>query len=192
MALAPMFLAAPSALGQQPDRPLQLPNSDVSVVYRFDKVTMNGPHKLKVTYADAGQRVRVDLFRWLEAKSPYRSEIFDGPANRLITVLPERRAYIDNTIGSAANPGEFIKSDVRLKRQETATVAFAKCTEWVLDAPGKEYDKDVACVTDGGILLRAAPNLPSRASLTAIEIHYGAPPDGAFEPPTGYHKELPP
>jgi hypothetical protein len=192
VAFVPMLGVAPSALGQPPDRPLQLPNSDVEVVYRFDKVPMNGPHKLKVTYTEAGQRVRVDLFRWIEAKYPYRSTIFDRPADRLITVEPERRAYSEATIGSTGNPGEFVKTDMHLKRQDTATVEHATCTEWRVDAPGKDNDQDTACVTDDGVVLRLASKRPSIASLTAIDIHYGAPPDGVFDLPAGFHKETPP
>ena len=189
VALAPMCCAAQSALGQLPDRPLQLPKRDVAVVYRFDKVPIDGPHKLKVTYAEGGERVRVDLFRWVEAKYPYQSTIFDRPANRLITVEPERRAYIEGQVGSASNPGEFIKPDVQFRRQETVTMAHATCTEWTVDAPGKDNDQDTACVTDDGIALSLASKRPSIASLTAVDIHYGAPPDGTFEPPAGYRKQ---
>jgi hypothetical protein len=190
-ALVATLCAPPGASGQAPDQPVQLPTADVTVVYQFDKVPMNGPHKLTVTYAEAGQRVRTDLFRWIEAKSPYRSTIFDRPANRLITVEPESRSYTQYGIGSAANPGEFIKPELHFKREGTATIAHAKCTEWVVDAVGKTNDGDTACVSDDGVVLRLSSKNPSVASLTATDVHYGAPPDGEFDPPAGYRNRTP-
>jgi hypothetical protein len=188
VAMVPTLCGPLGALGQAADHPLQLPTGDVTVVYQFDKVPMDGPHKLKLTYTDAGQRVRADLFRWMEAKYPYRSTIFDRPANRLITVEPERRAYIEREIGSSDNPGEFIKPDIHFARQGTATVTHATCTEWVVTAPGKANDQDTACVTDDGVVLRVASKRPSVASLTAIDVHYGAPPNDVFDPPAGFRK----
>jgi hypothetical protein len=187
--------ATPRAWAQLPDHPLLLPKNDVAVVYQLDKVPLNGPHKMTVTYTEAGERVRVDFFRWIEAKHPYQSTIFDRRADRLITVQPERRAYLAVGIGSADNPGEFIKANMSaryLKPQGTTTVAHASCTEWVIDAHGKDNDGDTACFTDDGVLLRLASKRPSIPSLTAIDIHYGAPPDGTFDPPTGFRNEKPP
>ena len=95
-----------------------------------------------------GTRVRVDLFRWMEAKSPYQSVIFDRPENRLITVYHERWAYTDRPIGNDPNPGAFLKADLKLVPQGTDTVANTRCTVWKVDAPGKKNDRDTACITD--------------------------------------------
>ena len=73
MLLVASLLSAWSMQGvvaQQADSPPLLPKSDVAVTYRFDNMPLDGPHKLQVVYAEAGQRVRVDFFRWMEAKYP--------------------------------------------------------------------------------------------------------------------------
>jgi len=46
-----------------------------------------------------------------------------------------------------------------------------------------------ACVTDDGIVLRLASKRPSVASLIAVDIHYGTPPDDLFSPPKGFPRE---
>src|SRR5271165_937378 len=73
--------SAPSAVAQQADTPSFLPTSDVAVFYRFDRVPEGGqPHALRITYTKAGERVRLDAYRWVEAKYPYKAVIFDRPA----------------------------------------------------------------------------------------------------------------
>jgi hypothetical protein len=188
MASVPSLCLAPDARGQQPDRPLLLPNSDVAVIYRFDKVPLDGPHKLQITYTQAGERVRLDLYRWEEAKFPYQSTIFDRPANRLITVYHESKAYTERPIENDRNPGAFLSADMVLTRQGTDTVAHATCTVWKVEAPRKNNDQDTACVTDDGIALRLTSSKPGIASLIATSVLYGPPPDDTFVPPKGYRR----
>ena len=190
-ALLQSLWSTPSAWAQV-DRPLSLPKVDVTVTYRFDKMPYGGPNKLRVTYAKGGELVRVDAFRWVEAKYPSVSTIFDRPRDRLITVQAEHRAYTERSVGSSPNPGAFISGDTLFSRQGTDTVAHAPCTEWKVEAPGKPNDQDTACVTDDGIVLRLASTRPSVASLIAIDIHYGAPPDDLFDPPKGFIRERTP
>ncbi|HME26245.1 MAG TPA: hypothetical protein VKI44_33780 [Acetobacteraceae bacterium] len=166
-----------------------LPKSDVVVTYRFDNGPLNGPHKLQVSYSQAGERVRLDFFRWMEAKVPYKSVIFDRPGNRHIAVYPERKAYTEDPAGDE-NPGAVLRADVMFSRQGRDMVAHAPCTEWRIETPGKDFG-DTACVTDDGIVLRMASTKPSVASMIATTIHYGTPPDGIFIPPEGFRRESP-
>jgi hypothetical protein len=184
-ALLQGFWSPPSAWAQV-DRPLSLPKADVTVTYRFDRMPYGGPKKLRITYAKGGELVRVDSFRWSEAKYPTVSTIFDRPGDRLIRVEPERRAYTEHSVGNSPNPGALISADIPFSRQGTDTVAHAPCTEWKVEAPGKPNDQDTACVTDDGIVLRLASKRPSVASLIAIDIRYGAPPDDLFVPPKDF------
>jgi len=170
----------------QTDRPLPLPTADVTVTYRFENMPYEGPKKLQITYAKDGELVRVDAFRWIEAKDPSESIIFDRPRDRLIRVQAERRVYTESSIGNSRNPGALISADIRLSRQETETVAHAPCTDWKVEAPGKPNDQDIACVTDDGIVLRLASKRASVASLVAADIHYGTPSDDLFAPPKGF------
>jgi hypothetical protein len=178
-----------SSVGAQVDRPLSLPKADVTVTYRFDNMPYGGPRKLRITYAKGGELVRVDIFRWVEAKYPSKWNIFDRPGDRLITVEPERRAYAERSIGNNPNPGALLGADTHFSRQGTDTVAHAPCTEWKVEAPGESNDQDTACVTDDGIVLRLASKRPSVASLIAVDIHYGTPPDDLFSPPKGFPRE---
>jgi hypothetical protein len=182
-----------SAWGQQPDHPLPLPKSEVAVTYRIDKGPTNAdaPRKLQLTYSDAGERVRVDYFRWVEAKVPYLTRIFDRPADRLITIYFERKAYTESAIGDAGNLGAFFKEYAIFTRLGNIVIANARCTEWGVRAPMGESG-DTACVTDDGIALRVAKANPAFPTLTAITIHYGSPPEGFFDPPAGLRREISP
>jgi hypothetical protein len=188
-------LVAASYLGrdtwaQPPDHPLLLPKSDVTVDYRLDKVSEMGPHKLQVTYAQEGKRIRVDYFRWMEAKVPYLTRIFDQQADRSIAVFPERRAYAERPVGNEGNPVAFLTPSMTLTRQRNDTVAHAACVEWRIEAPGQNNDQDTACVTGDGIILRmVSPKWSLAASMTATAIHYGPPPEDAFQPPQRFLRE---
>jgi hypothetical protein len=143
---------------------------------------------MQVTYTLAGERVRIEYFRWVEAKYPYLALIFDHPADRLISVQPERRAYIERPIGSNINPGILIPEDRIFTRLGTAVVAHAPCTEWKLEGRGDTVTQSTACVTDDGILLSLASVKPTVGSLTATDIHYGSPPDSTFDPPEKFRR----
>lgn len=188
MSLCPVM----SAWGQQADHPLPLPKSEVAVIYRIDKGSTGGPHKLQITYNDAGERVRVDYFRWVEAKAPYLTRIFDRPADRLITIYPERKAYTERAIGDAGNPGAFFREHTIFTHLGNSVIAYARCTEWRVEVPGKGEPGDTACVTDDGIALRIASASPTHISLTAITIHYGPAPESFFDAPAGFRRETSP
>jgi hypothetical protein len=185
VALLQGLWSTPSTRAQM-DGPLRLPKADVTVTYRFDNMPYGGPKKLRITYAKGGELVRVDTFRWIEAKYPSASVIFDRRADRLIRTQAERRVYTESNIGSSPNPGALINADMRFSRQGTDTVAHSPCTDWKVEAPGKPEDQDTACVTDDGLVLRLASKRPSVASLVATDIHYGSPSDNVFGPPNGF------
>ena len=187
-----LLCPAISAWGQQADHPLSLPKGEVAVIYRLDKGPTDGPHKLQLTYSDAGERVRADYFRWIEAKVPYLTRIFDRPADRLITIEPERKTYTERAIGNAGNPGTFFRENTIFTRLGNSVIANARCTEWGVQVPGKGEPGDTACVTDDGIALRIASASPAFATLTAITIRYGSPPEGFFDPPAGFRRETSP
>jgi hypothetical protein len=181
----------PGAWAQQAqaDRPQVIPKSDVAVIYRFDGVAKNYPRKLQITYTKAGERVRIDYFRWFEAKYPYLTLIFDRPADRLISVQPERKVYFDRPIGDNHNPGALLSDDMTLTRLGTEVVAHAPCTVWKISVPGKEDDGGTACVTADGIVLRVSATKPTVKTLIATDIRYGAPPDDVFDPPKRFTRE---
>jgi hypothetical protein len=185
VALTASLSWAVAAWAQQSETPVLLPKSDVAVIYRFDRVGLYDYRKWQVTYGDGNQRVRFDYFRWVEAKYPFLTVIYDRPANRFITIHPETKTYSERPIGNTNNPGAFLKSDMNFTRVGTAVVAFANCTDWRVQEPGVDDEQDTACVTDDGIVLRILSSKPNVSTMTATAISYGTPPEGVFDPPAG-------
>lgn len=192
VALLPNLWFFPAVWAQRADSPLFLPTADVTVTYQVVGIAANGPRKMQIIYAKAGERVRIDYFRWIEAKYPYLAVIFDRPANRLISVQPERKAYIDREISGNNNPGMLLPPNMQFTRQGQSVVAHGPCTVWSIAVPNRPDDDGTACVTDDGIVLRLASTKPTVTSLTATAIHYGEPPDGTFDPPKGFKRETEP
>ena len=172
---------------QQPDGPLLLPKNDVAVVYRFDRAGIDDYHKWQMTYADGGKRVRLDYFRWMEAKYPFLTTIYDRQADRFITIRPESKTYTERPIGNTDNPGQFLRPGMGMARGGTAVVAFAPCTDWKVQFQDTD-EQDTACVTDDGIVLRIVPSKSNVGSMTATAVHYGPPPDGVFDPPAKFKR----
>ena len=188
-ALLPGPWSLPGARAQQADRPLELPTQDVTVHYRLEGVAPGYARGMQITYAGAGAQVRIDYFRWFEAKYAYLALIFDRPADRLISVHPESKSYLDRPIGDIHNPGALLGPQMTLTRQGVDMVAHAPCTVWKIAVAGKADDGGTACVTDDGIVLRLASKVPAPRTMTATNIHYAAPPEGAFAPPAGFKRE---
>jgi hypothetical protein len=143
-----------------------------------------GPHKLQVTYTERGERVRLDFFRWMEAKVPFQSVIFDRLKNRRITFYPESKTFTEVPAGDV-NPGSLLGADAVVSRQGRAEVARVPCTEWRIESPEKDAG-NTACITDDGILLRLVSSKPSVASLLTTNINYSTAPDSIFVPPQGF------
>jgi hypothetical protein len=162
------------------------------VAYRFEGATPDGVHKMEITYAKGGERVRIDYFRWFEAKYSFLTVIFDRPANRLISVHPESKSYFDRELGDTANPGVLLSSAMQFTPQGTAVIAYASCNEWKIVIPDKSNGEGTTCVTDDGVLLLLASMKPTPTTLTATAIHYGTPPDSVFAPPPGFKPESAP
>ena len=106
-----------------------------------------------------------------------------------MTVFHETRSYALRPIGNDRNPGSFLDVDVAFRRQGTDRVTDTPCTIWRVEAPGKGYDQDTACITDDGLALRLISSKPGFASMVATSIRYGSLPDDTFAPPKGYQRQ---
>lgn len=176
---------------QTPARPLALPTRDVAIIYEVTGAAgMDGAQKLQVTYADGGNRARVDYFRWREAKSVFAALIFGRPADRVLAVLPERHAYVEHKVGKIENPDMFLKPTMQFTRKGQDAVAGLSCTDRTIKVPDKDRDQGTACVTDDGVALRLTAGKDSVAALTATAVAYGAPSNGVFDPPAGYQRQV--
>jgi hypothetical protein len=163
--------------------PLLAPTHDVVVTYQVTGAELQeGAEKLQVTYGQQG-RVRMDYFRYAEAKYAFASMLFDPPNNRVTMVLPERRGYLQREIRNVTNPGAFLNGMMKFIRLGSATIAGMNCTDWRID-DGVD-DKGTACVTDDGVVLHGERTRPSPGSIVATAVRYVAVPPEIFAIPPG-------
>lgn len=183
-----VLLSIPASAGQaQPAQgPIMLPTRDVVVTYRIDNTPSGAARKLEVAYSRSGERIRIDYFRQVESNSAYQSVVFDRPDDRIMLIVPESKAYIENSIGDSTNPGAFLKPGMQFTRDGTATVANTPCTEWRTRQPDRNDDLGVACVAADGVVLRLAAARPTEPSLTALHVQYVSPSDTLFDAPAGF------
>jgi hypothetical protein len=165
------------------DGPVLAPTHDVVVTYQVTGAELQeGAEKLQVTYGEQG-RVRMDYFRYAEAKYAFGSMLFDPPNKLATMVLPERRGYLQRVLRNVTNPGAFLNGMMKFTRVGSATIAGMNCTDWRVD-DGLD-DKGTACVTDDGIVLRGVRTKPSPGSILATAVQYGAVPLEIFAIPPG-------
>jgi hypothetical protein len=165
------------------EHPVLAPTKDATVTYNLTGANqVDGAAILQITYADRG-RVRMDFFRFAGATSPLGSLIFDPPADRVITTLPERHGYLQRDVGKLFNPGIMLNDKMSFTRQGSATIAGLQCTDWGVSngAAGGA----TACVTDDGLVLRTTRSKPE-GSMEALAVKYGPPPADIFTPPADY------
>jgi hypothetical protein len=184
-----LAVAVSVAAARAQDKPLFAPTRDVTVQYNLTGADQqNGAEKLQVAYADGGQRVRMDYFRYPEAKNPFGSLIYDGKARQVLMILPEEYTYIVRDAGKVANPSKLLDANMEFKRQGTDTVAGVNCTQWLITAYGKPGS---ACVTDDGVVLRIARTEPKPGAMEAYAVAYGSQPDDVFSVPLDFKRLAP-
>ncbi len=183
---AGVALTAPARAEEKP--PL-LPTRDVGIIYRLPTGSLdNAAQKLQATYADGGKRIRLDFFRFPESKFPFASWIYDGVANRLYVVRPEKREYVEQSSPGGQIPGAWLTAGMTFaKEQRMIAVAGQPCTNWEIKAVESKVNGSVACVTDEGVVLRlTSPDPKAPPQLEAVAVSYVSPPEGIFAPPTGF------
>ena len=160
------------------------PTRDVAVTYKLTGDNQaNGAAILQVTYADHGC-VRMDFFHLVGGTSPVGSLIFDPPANRVITLLPDQKGYLQRDVGKLVNPGTPLNDKMEFTRQGNDVIAGLRCPDW--DLSNGAAVEGTACVTPDGVLLRATRSKPVEGSMVALSVKYGSPPADIFEPPADY------
>jgi hypothetical protein len=182
LAVAALLLSVQSP--QAGDAPLLAPTRTVAVTYElFGASQQAGAKKLRVIYDSEG-RVRMDFYRFLEAPTPFAWLIYDPPANRITTVLPERHGYVQSDLANRASPGAFLNAGMSFTRLGKATIAGLECTDWrVVDGTGNEGS---ACVTDDGVVLRANREKPIAGRIEAVSVQYPSLPSDLFVPPAPF------
>lgn len=170
------------------DQPPLAPTRPVTVTYSVVGPP-NGPGKVGVVYDTDARRVRLDFYRAIASQAPTASLIFDTQRDRAVTLIPERKAYMQRDTKGLANPGLFLGPALSYTRQGTEHFAGLTCTDWAI----KKNNADAnACITDDGVVLKANGAGASAQHLTAIAVTYGPPPADAFNIPKNYRLVLPP
>jgi len=159
--------------------PVLRPTRDVDVTYAMD--------------AGGGRTVQERL-RWsvalrmlrVDPPSPGLYVIIDRSAGRMRVVR-----MADRTVTETAAPdnvaGVSEDAAAHAVRQGTEMVAGLACTDWNMpDAAGEPV---TVCLTDDGVLLRAAAG--ARTLLTATTVQYGAVDPSVFQVPPGYAASSP-
>ncbi len=175
--LALLALSAP-ARAQEPDRPRLTPSRDVDIIYRVPGP--DGPLEQRLRWGVAEGKLRVD------PPSPGLFMVFDTVRHRLATVRESDHTVLEvptaaTGLPGTAGTGTFI-------RLGTAEIAGLACTQWAtLDNGGKPA---LVCLTDDGVMLRAAGD--GRVLALATAVRY-APLDAAvFRIPPDYRRISPP
>ena len=162
------------------DRPVLAPMRDVAVTYIFTGQTAtNAPAQMRVTYADANQRVRIDMFAFPRAAIPFSSIIFDAPGNHIYTLLPAAGSYYVLPATGRKNPGLLLNDTMEYTRSGSATIAGIACTDWTIASHGTP--EGTACVSEDGIALRAT-RLKSPETMEASQVDYGKSSPSLFVP----------
>ncbi|MGH8211153.1 MAG: hypothetical protein ACREU6_16455, partial [Steroidobacteraceae bacterium] len=104
-------------------------------------------------------------------------------ANRVLTLLPNKRIYYQLPATGRANPGLLLNDSMQFTRTGAAKIAGLSCTEWQV-SNGQDF-QGTACITTDGIALRATRSKPAPETLEAIAVEYGTPPAALFQPDAG-------
>jgi hypothetical protein len=174
--LVVMLLLAGPAVAQE--RPRITPSRDVDIIYRVPGP--DGPLEQRLRWGVAEGKLRVD------PPSPGLFMVFDMVRHRLATVREADHTVLEiatSAVGlpGAASGGDFI-------RRGTAEVAGLACTQWAtIDNGGKPA---LVCLTDDGVLLRAAGD--GRVLALATEVHYAPLDESVFRLPANYRRVVPP
>jgi hypothetical protein len=192
--LAVSLTASFTVMARAQDRPLLLPTRDVAVIYRLPgDSTGNSAEKMQATFADSGNKIRYDFFRYTEAKYPFVSWICDRAPERVIVVMPESRQFEIRPYPTGATPGGFLSSDMGFKKQQLTAVAGQPCTNWAVTSSNAKANGAVACITEDGVLLRlSSPDPKDPPQLLAQNVHYATAPGQFFAPPPGFTRFTPP
>ncbi len=182
LVLVPLVLLGLALGGGGPasaqERPRLTPSRDVDVIYRIPGP--GGPLEQRLRWGVAAGKLRVD------PPSPGLFMVLDTASHRMDTVREADHTVLEVETSATVLPGGggggvFI-------RRGTAEVAGLACTQWAtLDNGGKPA---LVCLTDDGVLLRAAGD--GRVLALATAVRY-APLDAAvFRIPQDYRRISPP
>ena len=165
------------------------PTKDVSVTYRLAGMPAQGadgqtmpPQEMRMSWSVTEGKQRVDPpggMGWM---------LIDRRANSAVMVMEQQRVVLALPANAAAAMSQDAPPDARFTRKGTVQVAGQSCTEWDVAVP---QGTSTICVTEDGVMLRAASPLPDGSGvsrLEATEVRYGAQDSARFRVPAGFQE----
>ncbi|MBI0536362.1 DUF4412 domain-containing protein [Roseomonas sp. KE2513] len=159
------------------------PTRDVAVTYRLGGMPGQpnaGPQEMRMSWSITEGKQRVDPpggMGWM---------LIDRRANSAVMVMEPQRMVLTLPADAAAAMSQDAPPNARFTRKGTAQVAGLSCQEWDVAVP---QGTSTICVTEDGVMLRAASPLPDGSGtsrLEATEVRYGAQDATRFRVPDGF------
>lgn len=173
---------------QPGDRPPAQPTQDFAITYRITPDAGGDPVRVRINHSAALSRQRIEAFQpdgssagiILLDIAAQRVTLLD-PAERTAAVLPEGLTDLAADFLALFDIQPFTP-----RRMGQDQVLGRPCTLWRLSEDGAEVGN--ACVTEGGILLRATEitNAGEQGRVEATELAMGTQPPALFAIPDGY------
>ena len=173
----------PAAFAQ--DKPSLRPTRDVAVSYKMlgqDTAGAAAPQQVLMAWNVAEGKQRVEPpggMGWM---------LIDRKGNSAVMIMEQQKMVMTMPPASVAQMTQEMPPDARFTRKGTQTVAGTSCTVW--DVVTSQANSTL-CVTDDGVLLRAAgeaPNGGGTRGLEATEVKYGPQDAARFTVPPGYQQ----
>ena len=168
------------------DRPPNIyPTRDVAVTYRVNPPSggaqSGSPVEMGFAYLAAERKVRMDLGAVLPGMNAWG--LVDLGARRFDVVIETLRAVMPGPANVDVTRVMRIIEGARVSRLGTATIAGFRCTDWRYEQDG---GRGTICLTDDGVILRAAPERGE--SREATRVTYSPQEPARFRVPSGYQQ----
>jgi hypothetical protein len=161
------------------DRPaVTRPVTDMVVTYVLKQQEPGNAGKMVVTYADSGQRIRVDSFIFPNGTVPYEGFIYDGKNGKIIALGYSQRIAIENTAKGLTISGITVADDMRFQRLGTGRYAGLDCDSFKI-TNAQASDSGI-CITPDGVVVHSV--MP-KTDIEAVEVRHGPVDATAFTIP---------
>lgn len=173
------FISVSNAYAQE-ERPLFMPNRDVTVVYAVQPENSSLIQKRKIYFSGSGKIFRID------GPNNIGMTIIDSGKQTATVVANKSRIY---TVvpSKSGKSGLFLDETLHFTKKGTDRVIGISCRQWKVKSP-----KGVSnvCITKDGLLLRQeGTDIDGIDGKTeALSVKYGTLPTTIFQVPIGYQQ----
>jgi hypothetical protein len=178
LAIIAAVLLLPLAATAQPKQPTR----DYAVTYRMEHQGQGGQTQagqMNVAYSAATRRQRVEM------PEVGMVVITDQAALKMFMLNAATRTVMEMPLVKGQQPGFVLPDDMVLTRTGSATVAGHRCTTY--RAEQNRAERGTVCMTDEGIMLRAAMRQGELAgAMEATSLTLATQPASQFALPDGW------